>query len=78
LLAQARHKENADKLEASLRQSQTRATALEQEIARKEEIIKRTEQDIQALKLDAKDKSKEVRDFSEHQIILINYNHPLV
>ena len=78
MLAQARHKENADKLEASLRQSQTRATALEQEIARKEEIIKRTEQDIQALKLDAKDKSKEVRDFSEHQIILINYNHPLV
>jgi len=63
------------KLQAKLQQSQTRATALEQEIARKEDHIKRTEQEIQALKLDKNAKSKEVCDFPEHLIVLINKNH---
>ena len=65
-------------MEASLRQSQTRATALEQEIAWKEEIIKRREQRIRALKSGVNDKSKEVRDFAEHLINLIDNNHQLV
>ena len=63
------------KLEASLRQSQTRATALQQEIARKEDHIKRTEQEIQALNVDKNAKSKEVCDFPEHLIVWINKNH---
>ena len=64
--AQARHKEDAGTLEARLRQSQTRATTLEQDIAQKEEHIKRTEQQFLTLQVDANDKLKEVRDFAEH------------
>ena len=50
--AQVRHKEDLTKLEANLQQSQARATALEQEIASKDDIIKRTEQTLQARKKD--------------------------
>ena len=70
LSAHARHKEDAEKLEASLRQSQTRTTALEQEIARKEEHLEHTEQEIQALKLGVIDKTKEVCSFVDHLIRL--------
>jgi len=74
LSAQAHHKENAEKLETRLRQSQTRATALEQDISRKEEHIKRTEQEFQAQQLDAKDKLKKVCDFAEHLINWLTTN----
>ena len=58
--AQARHKEDVTELEANLQQSQARATALEQEIASKDDIIKRTEQTFQALKKDVHNKHTEV------------------
>ena len=78
LSAHARHKEDVEKLEASLRQSHTRTTALEQEITRKEEHIKCKEQEIRALQLDENDKSKMVCDFAEHLLNLIDNNHQLV
>jgi len=73
--AQARHKEDVTKLEANLQQSQARATALEQEIASKDDIIKRTEHEFQALKKDVHNKHTEVCYFAEHLNILISLKH---
>jgi len=67
---QAHYREDAEKQTASLSLSQMRATALEQEIARKEEHLERTEQEIQALKLGVIDNTTEVCDFADHLIRL--------
>ena len=76
--AQARHKEDAQKLEVSqaiLRQSQTRVTALEQKIASKNALINRTEQKIQALKEDINYKQIEVCNFADHLKFLKYVRH---
>ena len=73
--AQVHHKENVQKLEASeasLRQSLARATALEQEIASKDDHIKRTEQKFQAIKKNVHNTHTEVCYFAEHRNIFIS------
>lgn len=66
--AQSQHKEDIrqledhiSKLDNNLRQAQARGTALEQEIARKEEQIKRNESEIKSLRTDMGNKAEEVR-----------------
>lgn len=66
--AQQRHKEDIRQLEDhitsldnNLRQAQARCTALEQEIARKEDQIKRNEAEIKMLRDDGHSKAEEVR-----------------
>lgn len=66
--AQQRHKEDIRQLEDhitsldnNLRQAQARCTALEQEIARKEDQIKRNEAEIKMLRDDGHNKAEEVR-----------------
>ena len=73
--AQARHKEDVTELEANLQQSQARATALEQEIASKDDIIKRTEQEFPAFKKVVHKKHTEVYNFAEHLNILKILRH---
>jgi len=79
--AQARHQEDAYKMEesrTSLRKSQARVTALEQEIACKDDLTKRTEQEIQALKTAVHNEHAVVCDFVDHLNILINKRHCLI
>jgi len=64
--AQARHKEDAQKLEASRRESLVRITAPEQEITSQNDHINCTEQEIQALKRDVHNKHTEVCMFADH------------
>jgi len=76
--AQARHKKDAQQIadsEASLRQSQARVTALEQEIASKDDITDRTEQELKALKMDVRNEHAVVCNFVDHLNILINERH---
>jgi len=68
LSAQERHKEGEQQMNASLRESEERVSALKQEIALKEDHI-------QALKNDVRKKSDEVCDFAEHLIIKLKQKH---
>ena len=64
--AQARHKEDAQKLEASRRESQARVTTLKRLIASKDDQTKRTEQEIQSFKKVVHNKQIEVCNLAGH------------
>jgi len=71
----SRHKEDVRRLEASLQQSQARVTSLEQEITRKDSIIRSKEKEVKA---PTEPEYLEVSGFVKHLINLPIKRHQIV